>query len=153
MGSGWSLGGCFVEVRLRSTFTEPADRQPYEAIYFIGFDEQDERYMMHLLDTFGARSSRVLGVGEPQGNRTPFLFEYPDGPFTNAFTWRPDAAEWTCHLTFLEGSSERAFAAKRMRGHSKRPFVTDDLAPLPGDRQRMPRERVPRRQCKAAMVG
>src|SRR5262245_14624908 len=121
MESGWSLGGHVVDVRRRSTLTEPALRQPFEAIYFIVFDEQDERYVMQPLDTFGARYPRVLGVGERQGNRISFLFEYPNSP---APTPSPSI------LTRRNGPSPPTACA----GQSERPFASDDLAPLPGDR-------------------
>jgi Protein of unknown function (DUF1579) len=111
----WTLGGHFAEVRCRSVLNKPAGHEPYEAVYYIGFDAEDERYVMHLLDTFGARYSRFLGIGERRGNRISFVFEYPDGPFANAFTWHPDTAEWTFALTFLEDGIKRTFATKRMR--------------------------------------
>jgi hypothetical protein len=45
----WGLDGVWMKSgrsrrrrAARSTLTEPTDRQPYEAIYFIGFGEQDE---------------------------------------------------------------------------------------------------------------
>ncbi len=111
----WTLGGLFVEVHCQSILDAPPGEKPYEAIYYIGYDSRAQQYVMHLLDTFGVASSRTLGIGR-QGNDTiPFVFEYESGPFTNTFTWHPDAEEWTFDLTYLENGAVRTFATKRMR--------------------------------------
>jgi len=55
----------------------------------IGYDNTSERYVVHWIDLFGGRFSETLGYGTRSGNRIKFVFEYPDGPFHNTFTWNP----------------------------------------------------------------
>jgi hypothetical protein len=39
-------------------------------------------------------ASETLGYGKREGNRLVFLFEYPDGPFRNTFTWDETKKSW-----------------------------------------------------------
>ena len=67
----------------------------YEAMVFIGYDNASERYVAHWIDIFGGRFSETLGFGRRQGDSIGFVFEYPDGPFHNTFTWDPTTKKWT----------------------------------------------------------
>lgn len=53
-----------------------------------------ERYVLHLLDGFGARFSETLGYGTRNGNQIQFVFEYPDGPFHTTYRWDPVNKTW-----------------------------------------------------------
>lgn len=70
----------------------------YEAMVFIGYDHTSERYVAHWFDIGGARWSETLGYGKPVANGVEFLFEYPDGPFTNRFTFDAAKGEWSALL-------------------------------------------------------
>lgn len=68
----------------------------YEAEVFIGYDNMSERYVAHWLDIFGGRFSETLGYGRRQGaNAVRFVFEYPDGPLHNTFSWKSDDKTWS----------------------------------------------------------
>jgi hypothetical protein len=67
----------------------------YEANIYIGYDNTSDRYVAHWVDVFGGRFSETLGYGTRDGNRIKFVFEYPDGPFLNTFTWNKDKKSWT----------------------------------------------------------
>ena len=68
----------------------------YEADVFIGYDNMSERYVVHWLDTFGGRFSESLGYGRREGaNAVRFVFEYPDGPLHNTFSWEADGKTWS----------------------------------------------------------
>ena len=68
----------------------------YEAEVFIGYDNVSERYVAHWLDTFGGRFSESLGYGRREGaNAVKFVFEYPDGPLHNTFSWKVDGKAWS----------------------------------------------------------
>lgn len=66
----------------------------YEAMVFIGYDNASERYVVHWIDVFGGRFSETLGYGTRDGNAIRMVFEYPDGPFYNTFTFDPVAHTW-----------------------------------------------------------
>jgi hypothetical protein len=91
----------------------------YEAEVFIGYDNTSERYVAHWLDIFGGRFSETLGYGRRQGaNAVRFVFEYPDGPLHNTFSWKSDDKTWSIlikqkdakgkWITFAEEVLERA---------------------------------------------
>jgi hypothetical protein len=90
------------------------NQSPYQAVYFIGFDERDDTYVMHLLDTFGAGYSRVIGLGKRDGNTIPFIFQYADGPLTNRLIWDSDTQSWTFELTYVQEGQVHTFATKCM---------------------------------------
>ena len=85
--AAWVLNHQFLRMRQ----SEPPD---YEAIVFVGYDNTSERYVAHWLDVYGGRFSETLGYGTRTGNSIRFVFEYPDGPFRNTFTWKPETRAW-----------------------------------------------------------
>lgn len=89
----WVLNHQFLLVR-ESDAAAIAGKQPYEAQIYIGYDNTSERYVVHWIDIFGGRFSETLGYGTRAGNSIKFVFEYPDGPFHNTFTWNPETKTW-----------------------------------------------------------
>lgn len=86
----WVLNHQFLRVHMRDV-QKPSQ---YEAMVFIGYDNMSERYVVHWIDVFGGRYSETLGYGVRNGNSIKFVFEYPDGPFHNTFTWTPESKTW-----------------------------------------------------------
>jgi hypothetical protein len=86
----WTLNHQFLHFHEKDTADPPA----YEVEVYIGYDNMSERYVAHWLDVFGGRFSETLGFGKRDGNSIRFLFEYPDGPFTNTFHWKPAEKKW-----------------------------------------------------------
>jgi hypothetical protein len=107
----WSLGNTFVTMHCRSVVPVREGEIPYEAIYHIGYSEQHDLYVMHLLDTFGVSLRPVPGIGRREGNALPFVFQYEEGPFTNTFTWDGGTGTWTHHLVAATGEH---FATKHL---------------------------------------
>jgi len=86
----WALNHQFLLVHMSDVAT-PSN---YEAMVFIGYDNTSERYVAHWIDVFGGRFSETLGYGKRTGNAIQFVFEYPDGPFHNTFTWNQESKTW-----------------------------------------------------------
>ncbi len=87
----WVLNHQFLLVHMKDVVSPPR----YEAMVFIGYDNTSERYVAHWIDVFGGRYSETLGYGQRSGNSIKFVFEYPDGPFHNTFTWNSEKKTWT----------------------------------------------------------
>jgi hypothetical protein len=87
----WVLNHQFLRIHFRDVATPPQ----YEAMVFVGYDNASDRYVAHWIDVFGGRFSETLGYGKRDGNAIKFVFEYPDGPFHNTFTWNPSDKSWT----------------------------------------------------------
>lgn len=112
--AAWIVQGRFL--RMHFLDSRPSDRgaAPYEAVYVIGHDEDPDEYVLHLFDTFGAGYSRTVGIGTRRGDTLEFLFDYPDGLFSNAFI-RDSAGEgWRMLLRAKEGDHWKPFAEKRL---------------------------------------
>ena len=88
--SEWALNHQFLLLHMKDVSNPPN----YEAMVFIGYDNTSDRYVAHWIDIFGGRFSETLGYGKRSGNSIKFVFEYPDGPFTNTFTWSPETKSW-----------------------------------------------------------
>lgn len=89
----WVLNHQFLKLHEKGV-TAIAGRPLYEAEVYIGYDNTSERYVAHWIDIYGGRFSETLGFGTRSGNSIKFVFEYPDGPFHNTFSWNPDARNW-----------------------------------------------------------
>ena len=80
----WVLNHQFLRVHMKDVQKPPQ----YEAMVFIGYDNTSERYVVHWIDVFGGRASRLSAAACGLVIRS-FIFEYPNGPFHNTFTWNP----------------------------------------------------------------
>jgi hypothetical protein len=72
----------------------PKSEHSYEAFWFLSYDQVSERYVLHLMDIFGARYSETLGYGTREGNQIRFVFDYPDGPFHTTYVWNSEKDSW-----------------------------------------------------------
>jgi hypothetical protein len=90
----WVLNHEFLHIHEKTSATAPSSEHRYEASWFLGYDSVSERYVLHLLDVFGARYAETLGYGVRAGNEIRFVFEYPDGPFHTTYRWSPEKDTW-----------------------------------------------------------
>lgn len=90
----WVLNHQFLRIHEKTAANAPKSESPYESIWFLGYDSVSEKYVLHLMDVFGARYSETLGWGWQDGNQLRFVFEYPDGPFRTIFRWSPEGGTW-----------------------------------------------------------
>jgi hypothetical protein len=93
LSAEWVLNHQFLLVRQRDA-NATEGKLAYEAQIYVGYDNASERYVVHWIDIFGGRTSETLGYGRRSGNGIKFVFEYPDGPFHNTFTWNAEAKTW-----------------------------------------------------------
>lgn len=90
----WVLNRQFLRITEKTSANAPANERRYDSVWYLGYDSISERYVMHLMDTFGGRFSETLGYGTRDGNQIKFVFEYPDGPFHNTYRWNPSDNTW-----------------------------------------------------------
>ncbi|MBE9473356.1 MAG: DUF1579 family protein [Chloroflexi bacterium] len=98
----WTLGGTYMELYFQSNLPSQDDQPPYEAVYYIGYNQENDLFVMHLLDTTAVGLSCTVGLGQQQDNEIPFQFTYETGPFTNRFIWEESAGTWKFEQTFLD---------------------------------------------------
>jgi len=108
----WVLDHQFLLVHMKDV-SEPSN---YEAMVYIGYDNTSERYVAHWIDVFGGRFSETLGYGKRAGNSIKFVFEYPDGPFNNTFTWYPETKLWISLMEQKDATGKwKVFAEDTLR--------------------------------------
>jgi len=90
----WVLNHQFLRIQEKTAADAPATEHRYDAIWYLGYDSTSDRYVLHLMDTFGGRYSETLGYGTRDANQIRFVFEYPDGPFHNTWRWNPADNSW-----------------------------------------------------------
>jgi hypothetical protein len=90
----WIFNHQFLRMTEKTSANAPSGERPYDAIWYLGYDAISERYVLHLMDTFGGRFSETLGYGTRAGNEIRFVFEYPDGPFHNTYRWNAQENTW-----------------------------------------------------------
>lgn len=90
----WIFDRQFLRIEESTIQDPPKSERRYDAVWFLGYDQVSKRYVLHLLDGFGARYSETLGYGIREGNQIKFVFEYPDGPFHTTFRWSPESNKW-----------------------------------------------------------
>jgi len=110
----WILGDTFLWMHSRSVTPQENPTYKYEAVYHLGYNENEQTYVMHLLDTTEVPLKCVVGLGERAGNTLPFLFEYGQTKFFNTFVWHPEDSKWSFHQTFEEEGIIQTFATKKM---------------------------------------
>jgi hypothetical protein len=90
----WVLNRQFLRIQETTSANAPPDERRYDSIWYLGYDPISERYVLHLMDTYGARFSETLGYGIRDGNQIRFVFEYPDGPFHTTYIWNAGEKSW-----------------------------------------------------------
>jgi hypothetical protein len=90
----WVLNHQFLRIQERTAANAPATERRYDSIWYLGYDPISERYVLHLMDTFGGQYSETLGYGTRDGNQIKFVVEYPDGPFQNTYRWNAEENCW-----------------------------------------------------------
>ena len=73
--SRWILQHTFVRMCFRSVTPVDNPTSNYKTICHLGYNDNDQTYVMHLLDTSEIPTECVMGRGIRSENELPFLFE------------------------------------------------------------------------------
>ena len=111
VSADWVLNHQFLRIHMKDVADPPA----YEALVYIGYQQADQRYIVHWLDVFGGKFS-AIGYGKRVGDTIPLVFQYDDGPFYNTFKWDARTESWTFTMetTGKDGKRE-PFAVDTLR--------------------------------------
>lgn len=106
------LGGAWVRVRFHSSTVTPLTEEPYAADVYLGReDSSDDRYLMVLMDTFGA-GSWAPGRGRLADGVVGFRFDYSDGAMLT--TWQRDGGDWLIEQWRAPDGERSLFGRKRL---------------------------------------
>ena len=90
-----------------------AQGQPqYEAIVFIGWNEETKQYGCVWLDSFGGLSVQSIGTATPQQNAIHFIFKDEKGEidFSNDFVYHPNNNTWEWRMNNVQNGVYKPFA-------------------------------------------
>ena len=99
MNASWVLGWSF----LRLEIVERSDPPAYEALVFIGREQDGASYVAHWLDGFGGGTSRTLGSGSADDKTLTLNFEYPERPLRDTFTYHAGTNQWYVLIESRQG--------------------------------------------------
>jgi hypothetical protein len=114
----------FLRIEEQTAPGAPSAEPRYDAVWFLGFDPVDSKYVLHLMDIFGGRYSETIGRGERDGNELHFIFQYPDGLFQSTYRSDPEAGAWRWLMKQQDSKGRWS------------PLADLRLVPAPSDRQR-----------------
>ncbi len=110
----WIPGDKFLWIYFKLDTPEGNPTSDYEAVYHLGFNEADQIYIMHLLDTTEVPNECVVGRGRRQGDSIPFLFDYGSTRFLYVFSWHPDRDSWSFRQTYEKDGETKESATKEL---------------------------------------
>jgi hypothetical protein len=84
------LQGGFLRLHMIDAATTPS----YEADVYLGFDPQQNDYILHWLDQFGAAGARVVGTGRRKGSVLTVIIPYKENDFRDTFEWLEKTGTW-----------------------------------------------------------
>jgi len=96
----WVLNHQFLQIHFLDASPMPQDHTPkYDALVYLGYDNMSERYVIFWLDVFGGRFAETIGFGtKPSPDSIKFVFQYPDGPLHNTFSYNRENRTWTIKI-------------------------------------------------------
>jgi len=102
----WVLNHQFLQVHMTDSAQPPA----YEALIYIGYQHDAQRYVVHWLDVYGGKGS-AIGYGKRSGDSIEVMFQYDDGPFFNTLTWDTLGQGWTFTMDSVDKDGKRKLFA------------------------------------------
>lgn len=90
----WVLNHQFLRIHQKSAESVAGTNVPYEGVFFIGYDDESNRYIAHLMNVFGGRDSETLGYGQRNVNEIKLVFTSLDATVASSFTWKPKSGVW-----------------------------------------------------------
>jgi hypothetical protein len=117
----WVTGHQYLRFVELSREREEDGMRTYEAIVFIGWDAEHERYACLWLDSTGGSGlvNGIIGYAAPDGDRLAFLFDFDDETrFHTTFTYDRKRDVWEWRMDSERDGSLQPFARVTMTQHN-----------------------------------
>ena len=111
----WVLARHYIRIHEVSRERDKEGRSVYEALVFIGWNDQ-ARYSCVWLDVTGGLSILSIGVASATENELPFVFRNEKGiaDLTNTFRYNPKDDVWEWRIDNVEKGVPKEFARVRL---------------------------------------
>jgi hypothetical protein len=107
----WTLDHHYL--RIHEVSRESNQGKPkYEALIFVGWNEQPKQYACVWLDVYGGLATESIGVATAKENEIPFVFKDGKGSVwaTNDFLYRPENDTWEWQIDNIDKGAATPFA-------------------------------------------
>jgi hypothetical protein len=109
----WVLGGHYLYVHERARELDATGKPAYEARIYIGWDEENDRFVCLWLDVTGGGGLVPGGFGyaRPEADRLPFVWgEGTDSGIHNTFAYEAEQDRWTWQIDNIREGQPSNFA-------------------------------------------
>ncbi len=113
----WVTGHQYLRFVELSRECEDDGTRAYEAIVFIGWDAEHERYACLWLDSTGGSGlvNGIIGYAAPDGDRLAFLFDFGDqSRFHTTFTYDREREVWELRMDSERDGGFQPFARAKI---------------------------------------
>jgi len=104
-------------VRIHEVSREKVNGNPrYEAMVFIGLNDQPKQYSCAWLDVYGGPGIGAIGVAPIKENEIPFVFKDEKGNtnFTNDFVYDAKSDTWEWRMDNVDNGVAKPFARLKL---------------------------------------
>lgn len=110
--SEWALDHHYLRIHEISREKNAQGKPVYEALVFVGWNEQPKQYACAWLDIFGGLASESIGVATPKENEIPFVFKDEKGSIslTNNFLYHSASDTWEWQIDNIDKGAATPFA-------------------------------------------
>jgi hypothetical protein len=88
----WVLNHQFLRIHEKTAADAPKSEQPYEAIWFLGYDSVGERYVLHLMDILAGDFQRLSATASATATRFVSFSSIPTAHSIRPFAGIPRLA-------------------------------------------------------------
>ena len=108
----WVLDHHYLRVHETSREKTDKEKPQYEAVIFIGWNEEPKQYACVWLDVYGGLAPVSIGTATPKENEIPFAFKDEKGnvSLTNDFVYAPKQGTWEWRIDNIENGAAKPFA-------------------------------------------
>ena len=110
----WVLGHQYVRIHEVSREKNSQGLPAYEAMVFVGWDQNPAEYVCMWLDTYGGMYDTTIGHAKRDGNEIHFLFKSKDSVFHTRFIYHPEAGNWEWRMDSEEKGGMKPFARVKL---------------------------------------
>jgi hypothetical protein len=110
--SEWALDHHYLRIHEVSRDKNEQGKPKYEALIFVGWNEQPKQYACAWLDVYGGLATQSIGIASAKENEIPFVFKDEKGSITltNDFVYHSTSDTWEWQIDNIDKGTAEPFA-------------------------------------------
>ena len=110
----WVLAHQYLRIHDVSREKKSNGEPQYQAMVFVGWDQQLSQYVCVWLDDYGWAADNAIGHAKRSGDEIPFLFQYSEGPFHTTFAYDKQSDTWEWRMDSEDKGKLKPFARVKL---------------------------------------